>query len=81
METFADGGIIIPVSILVAVIGWLVVDKIKAQHKKDNDQDTKIERLTVEVHGLAREMRDAVITIREALARDRSDIDWILKKH
>lgn len=81
METFADGGIIIPISLLLGVIGWLIVDKIRAQHKKDTEQDNKIERLTVEVHGLAREMRDAVITIREALAKDRSDIDWILKKH
>lgn len=71
----------IPVTMLIAIIGWLIIDKVKGQQKKDTEQDSKIERLTVEMHSLTTEMRNAVLAIREALARDRSDIDWILKKH
>ena len=74
-------GVIIPISILFAIIGWLTIDKIKAQNKKDSDQDAKIDRLTVEMHSMAKEMRDAVMAIRETLATHTKDIEYILKKH
>ena len=64
----AQGGVLIPFSILIVIIGWLIVDRIKAQQKKDVEQDTKIEKLI-----------DAVAKINELLYKHQKDIEWITK--
>lgn len=60
--------LVIPASILIAIIGWLVVDKIKTQNKKDVEQDEKLKSLS-----------DAISGIYELLYKHQRDIEWLIK--
>lgn len=63
-----EGNIIIPISVLFAIIGWLTIDKIRSQSKKDEEQDSKLEKLNTAITG-----------IYELLAKHQRDIEWLIK--
>lgn len=59
---------LVPYGILLAIVGWLFVDRLRAKDSKDKEQDIRLDKLT-----------DAINDVYKLLTTIKSDLEWLMK--